>query len=130
MARHARFWVPVLLFVSLASISLLDVSCASSAKNSAAPGDEIWIKRPDGALACEPGSGQSLKAGADELSRAGVRVVESRKTRDGKIRAMVCGIAAGTENAFRIRRADVPVAAKMGYVEVASEPVAIPERIK
>ncbi len=104
----------------LVSIGVLTLSLLAGATGAvAAPkalAETVWVMRLDGALQCGMAQPQSLEAGAQELMKAGVKVLEQRKQDDGKMRIQVCGAPQGTGNAYRIARRDVKRAKKLGFV--------------
>ena len=71
--------------------------------------------RPDGAKSCAINSGQSLEAGAADLKTAGIHVSTSRKADDGLMHAQMCGIPAGSTNAYEIDQADLGKAETLGF---------------
>src|SRR6185437_1826090 len=75
----------------------------------------VWVTRPDGAQQCAPGSGQSLGDSAQELKKAGVRVLGSQKGNDKKLHAQMCGISSGHTNTFQIPKEDLPKAIVLGF---------------
>jgi hypothetical protein len=79
--------------------------------------DTVWIKRSDGAKQCDPTSAQDVKAGARELSKSGIEVLEARKGHDEIKRIQLCGAPNGTENAYKIRKSDLPKATSLGFKE-------------
>jgi hypothetical protein len=79
--------------------------------------DSVWVARGDGGQSCSPKSGQALEAGAGELQKAQVRVLESRKGDDGKMRAQMCGLPTGKLNAYRIPREDLGRAVALGFLQ-------------
>jgi hypothetical protein len=75
----------------------------------------LWITRADGELSCGERKGQPLEDGAKELAGIGVRVLESRKTNDGKFHIQMCGAATGSQNSYLIRSEDFASAQKKGF---------------
>jgi hypothetical protein len=59
---------------------------------------------------------ETLEAGAQELLKAGVKVLEQRKQDDGKMRIQVCGAPQGSGNAYRIAKRDLKRAKKLGFL--------------
>ena len=95
-----------------------DVATTSSAATGlggAASGDGMWVARPDGALGCKPDSGQSLDTGAEDLKKAGVTILESRKGSDHKMHIQVCGAPTGSQNAYRIPRSELEKVKALGF---------------
>jgi hypothetical protein len=90
---------------------------APASFNAGAAANQVWITRPDGAQSCSTSGGQSLDDGAAELRKSKVRVLESRKGNDGKMRAQMCGIPSGSTNSFLIPKEDLARAVAQGYVE-------------
>lgn len=82
--------------------------------------ETVWIRRSDGGLSCSPEKAQSLEDAAGELKKARISVLDSRKGHDGKMRIQMCGAPAGTENAYKIHRSDLPRAVALGFAEEAS----------
>ena len=78
----------------------------------------VWVARTDGALSCGEKAGEPLEAAAKDLAKVGVKVVESRKSRDGKMHIQMCGVLTGSENAFRIRARDARKAEAKGFHRV------------
>lgn len=78
----------------------------------------VWVTRPDGGQQCAPKSGQTLEDSAQELRKAQVRVLNSQKGSDKKLRAQVCGIPTGKTNRFEIPKDDLPKALALGYQQV------------
>jgi len=76
--------------------------------------EPIWVSKDDGARSCEPESAQALEAGAAELEKAGVKVLESRKDKSDVPRAMVCGQPQGNRNSYKILKSDFSKAEKLG----------------
>jgi hypothetical protein len=74
-----------------------------------------WVSRSDGAISCESGSGRPIEEDARELERAGIRVLDSKKSNDGKMRIQVCGAATGSLNSFLVAPDSIPKAAKLGF---------------
>ena len=92
---------------------------ADAAKGS---GESVWIQKADGGIACNDGKeAQALVAGAQELTHAGVTVLESRKQNDGQMRAAVCGIPTGNQNSYRIPKAQVAKAKALQFKEVVGK---------
>lgn len=79
--------------------------------------DFAWVARPDGAKQCENTEGQSLDAGLEELKKAKIDVLESKKGDDGMMRIQLCGAPAGKENTYKIRRKDLAKARALGFQE-------------
>lgn len=79
--------------------------------------DQIWVKKPDGGLACDSDKKgvTPLDVGKAELKKAGVEVFDAKKGNDGMMRAAVCGIATGNENHFLISKKDSDRAIRLGY---------------
>jgi hypothetical protein len=102
--------------VSLAFAMAAGVACAA-AKKKAEDAESVWVARSDGSKACAPGKAAGPEDSAKELEAAGVHVEESRKSHDGKMRAAVCGIETGRQNAHKITRADLEKAVKLGFKE-------------
>ncbi len=84
----------------------------------AAPEGAVWIARPDGAESCSTKGAQTLEEGAAELRGKKVRVLDSRKDNDGKMRAAMCGLPQGSLNAYLIPRSEMAQAIAMGFVEL------------
>jgi hypothetical protein len=80
--------------------------------------ETVWIAKPDGGQMCAPGSGKPVEAGLEELKKAGVQVVESKKSTDGKMRAQACGMPTGATNAYQIRSEDLAKAMALGFQSV------------
>lgn len=89
----------------------------SASPSSVEASDRLWVKKPDGGLACDQDKKHitPLEVGRAELKKAGVEVFEAKKANDGMMRAAVCGIATGNENHFLILKKDAEVAKKLGY---------------
>ena len=81
-----------------------------------APAETVWVMRSDGALQCGMAEPETLEAGAQELLKAGVKVLEQRKQNDGKMRIQVCGAPQGSTNAYRIAKRDLKRAKKLGFL--------------
>jgi hypothetical protein len=84
----------------------------------------VWVMRSDNAQSCEPKSGTSLKDDAEELKKAQIPILDSKKGSDGKFHIQMCGADKGTTNSFLIPKDKLPVALAMGYREVP--PVQLP----
>ena len=83
--------------------------------------DKVWIKQPDGGIACEdPKDAKSLDQGMAVLKKAGIEVFESKKMHDGFMRASVCGIPTGNENTYLISKSQLQVALKLGFQQLKS----------
>ncbi|MCM2278826.1 MAG: hypothetical protein NDJ89_12190 [Oligoflexia bacterium] len=78
---------------------------------------QVWVARPDGEKSCGMEAGQPLEAAAEELRRAGVTVLESRKGNDGKMHIQVCGALTGSLNAHLIAGKDLARARELGFSE-------------
>lgn len=105
------FAIPLLLLA-------LTVSPAQAFSSKKA-NDTVWVSRADGSKQCEKGSGQSLETGADELRKAGVEPLESRKGRDGKMHSQMCGASTGATNEYRVTRDAAERAAGLGFTQLA-----------
>lgn len=78
--------------------------------------DRIWVGAPDGSTSCEEKQGDAgLVAGAQQLEKAGVQVLSSKKANDGKMRAAVCGQESGEYNTYLIRASDLEKAKSKGF---------------
>jgi hypothetical protein len=88
------------------------------AASSSSTGDTVWVQKPDGGQQCEPGTGKTLDAGAEDLARAKITVKNSRKGSDGKLRIQLCGSPTGGQNAYEIPRKDLARAKSLGFEEV------------
>lgn len=75
----------------------------------------IWVMRSDGAQSCEPDSGTSLVQDAEELKKANIKVLDSKKSSDGKMHVQMCGASKGTMNAFLIQREQLSSAISLGF---------------
>jgi hypothetical protein len=104
----------------LVSIGVLTLSLLAGATGAvAAPKalvETVWVMRLDGALQCGMAEPETLEAGAQELLKAGVKVLEQRKQGDGKMRIQVCGAPQGSGNAYRIAKRDLKRAKKLGFL--------------
>lgn len=90
----------------------------SSSVSGSYAGPTVWITRPDQALQCAPGTGQSLEASSEELQKAQVRILSSQKGGDHKMHAQMCGIPSGKTNTFQIPKEDLPKAVALGFHEI------------
>lgn len=79
--------------------------------------DTVWILRSDGAKSCSPETAQSVEAGAQELLKADIRVLNSMKGDDGKMRMQMCGAPTGTLNSYLIPKDSLPHAVALGFQE-------------
>jgi hypothetical protein len=79
--------------------------------------DSVWVQKPDGGQQCAPDSAKPLDAHAEELQRAGVQILQSKKGSDGKMRIQLCGSPSGSQNAYEIRRSDLSKAKALGFEE-------------
>jgi hypothetical protein len=113
--------IPLSFVLALAA----GVACAA-AKKKADDAETLWVARADGSRSCAPGKAASLEDSAAELKKAGVTVLESRKSHDGKMRAAVCGIETGRRNAHRVAKADLEKAQQLGFAEAKVEAEAKP----
>lgn len=88
--------------------------------------ERVWITRPDGSLQCDPKDegtqNDPIRKAKAELSKAGVKILESKKRNDGALRAAACGIATGNETSFLIEKRDLPKAKRLGFVLLAPNP--------
>ena len=80
--------------------------------------ERVWIKRSDKSLQCQPKGAQSLEDAAHDLGKAKIRVLESKKVSDGKMRIQMCGAPTGEENAFLIEKSDLELARTLGFQPV------------
>ncbi len=121
MMEAKSVWV--IVFIISISVFALDPSVFAKTKKkrtikpaqSLTAEETVWIKRTDGALSCSPEKAQSLGEGAQDLEKAKIRVLESKKIQDGKMHIQMCGAPTGTENAYRIQRSDLPQAIALGF---------------
>lgn len=117
-----RAWITGFVLVALAITGV----AASKKKGSEAaapamtvPSDAVWVSRPDGGKSCEPTGAQAIEAGAAELGKVQVKVLDSRKGSDGKMRAQMCGMPTGKLNSYLIPRQDLERAVALGFMESA-----------
>ncbi len=75
----------------------------------------LMVFNYDGSRQCEPGSGTALDVMANQLTRAGVRVISARKGNDGRMHPMVCGGNTGVINIFEIKEQDIETARSLGF---------------
>jgi hypothetical protein len=101
--------------VSALTLSFLFIGSNGQAGQKAAA-ETVWVLRSDGALQCGMAEPETLEAGAQELLKAGVKVLEQRKQSDGKMRIQVCGAPQGSTNAYRIAKRDLKRAKKLGFL--------------
>ncbi len=82
----------------------------------------VTLERPDGTMQCEPKRDEkALLAGAKkELRRAGVRIVEIRREKDGRMRAQMCGSPTGFVIRIRIAASDRDKAGALGFTPPAN----------
>lgn len=113
-----RFFQGVLLLGVALFLFGSEARAFSSRKSTEA---KVWIRKNDGSVSCEPDRGESLEKAERELRRQGVSVLARRKTSDGLIRAMVCGMPQGSFNEFQIPGASEPRARELGYDRVTSQ---------
>lgn len=111
------------LFLALASSTLYAFGSKSkssqdqtaSSQSSPSEPETVWVKRPDGGVSCEKEKAQSLEVGRSELEKAKVKVLDAKKDHDGKLRAQMCGLSSGTENTYKILKADLSKAITQGF---------------
>ena len=96
---------------------IVSAALAFSSSPPAKP-DSVWVGRPDGALSCEPKSGEAIESGAGELRKAKIQVLDSRKGTDGKMHIQVCGAPKGSLNSYLIPRKELPLALSLGFQEI------------
>lgn len=116
--KESRMAVLHLLMSVLAMTGLWASALAASKKAPDAESDakRVWIKKSDGGITCESkDKAESLEAGQKALEDAKVTVFASRKQHDNKLRASVCGIPKGTENAFEVPASQLEKARSLGY---------------
>jgi hypothetical protein len=133
MARHAVKIVLIILVLAAVAYGATAIgkkpavpqvassnswSSAPASGAPAAPADSVWIARPDGAESCSTSGAQTLEQGAAELRKNKLRVLDSKKDNDGKMRAAMCGLPQGSLNAYLIPRAELAQAIALGFVEV------------
>ncbi|MEK6580436.1 MAG: hypothetical protein AABZ55_14515 [Bdellovibrionota bacterium] len=83
--------------------------------------DTVWILRSDGGKSCSPETAQSIEAGAQELFKAKIRVLNSIKGDDGKMRMQMCGAPTGALNSYMIPRDALPQAIALGFQEAPKD---------
>ncbi|MBC7387549.1 MAG: hypothetical protein H7301_15465 [Cryobacterium sp.] len=109
-----RSSIPFLLVLTL---SLFFSSCESPAGE-----DAVWVTRPDGSLQCDdPKAAPTTDRLSDAkavLEKAGVKVIEAKKSADGALRAQMCGIATGNATTLKILKADLSKATAAGFSTV------------
>lgn len=99
-----------------------DALAFSSKKKEAPTGESVWIRKSDGGVSCEQEKAESLEKGAETLKNAGVEVLESAKSSDGKMHIQVCGAPTGSENRYRISKSDIEKARVLGFSEGKTSP--------
>lgn len=112
-----------LLTVSATSFAFAKKSAPAVESNADAGGnsssssavDGVWVSRSDGAFSCSADSGQSVDDGSRELKKAGIHVLNSKKSGDGKMHMQMCGAPSGRVNSYLISRTDLTRAAALGY---------------
>jgi hypothetical protein len=77
--------------------------------------ETLEVYKYDGTLQCGMGEEIPLEAMAEELAKAGVEVLASRKGTDGLAHIAVCGASTGALNVFTIRRERLEAARALGY---------------
>ena len=113
------------LFLGLCSILLMVAGFGTGKKSEqpsasiekAAPPESVWIARSEGSLQCEPDSGKKIEATVAELKAAGIAVLESRASDDGKMRAQMCGMPTGKRHEVRVERGSLARAKELGFAE-------------
>lgn len=84
----------------------------------------IWIGRSDGTKSCDSAQTEKAKTtlalGAKELEAASVKVLESKKAKDGRMRMQVCGAPSGSMDSYRISKDDLGAAKRLGFEELKS----------
>ncbi len=106
-------FIVIVMGILFFSVSLA-VPSKKMTRTSFRPG-AVWIMKTDGALSCDPQSGVSLAEGAEELRKANIQVLDSKKGSDGRMHIMVCGAPQGTTNTFLIPRDKLPLARAKGF---------------
>lgn len=135
MARTKTFYLLHRVFLALFLVMAVGMSGANPFKrgvrnsvgNTVANseldlGSRVWVKRPDGSVSCETteqGHAENHKEEKETvaalLKKAGIHVFETKKMNDGQMRAAVCGIATGNEDAFLITEKDLAKAKELGF---------------
>ena len=115
---HFRFFQRALL-LGVALFSFLAEAQAFSRKQ--ASNLQVWVRRNDGSISCEPESGEGLEQAEERLRKSGVSVFGRRKSSDGLMRAMVCGMPQGNFNEFLVRESQQREAKQLGYERMASQ---------
>lgn len=111
----------LILFLGIFGIFVSGLAAGSNSKakkpvrSASYQKDTVWIAKPDGALSCEPDSGRTLSQDAEELKKAKITVLESKKGNDGKMHVQMCGAATGSLNSFLIPKAKLSDALALGY---------------
>ena len=75
----------------------------------------VWVSKNNGSIQCEKDSGTSLEEMEKKLQTARIAIHEKKKAYDSKMRAQVCGIETGQQNAFLIQKNDLRKAQKLGF---------------
>lgn len=85
---------------------------------SAAPAGHVWIAKADGSQSCGMQSGMTAEQAAQELKKAGIRVLGQRTGQDGQMHMMVCGAATGATVEALIDGEQLDAAEKLGYKSI------------
>lgn len=91
-----------------------DTSGVVSATSAADP-SVIRVSKEDGSLQCDKGKGIALATMENQLKKAGIKVISSKKQPDNLMRVQMCGAPTGMSNTFEISKADLAKAEKLGF---------------
>lgn len=82
------------------------------------------VYKYDGTLQCGLGKEHTLAAMGEELTAAGIEVLESRKAKDGLDHIAVCGASTGAINVYTIAQAAVAQAEHIGFDPLVTQALA------
>jgi hypothetical protein len=105
----------ILLSVLLCSLGLS--ACAGKAqKQEVLPTENsVWVWKPDGSKSCGFKEGISPDGAAQELQKAGIRVLAKRKSTDGMMHVEMCGAATGDTVEMEVPASQLKQVISKGY---------------
>ena len=124
--KETKFFTKFRICVLMSVLCLFDFVAGtawalgeSTSKNPAAlkvlADGSVWVSKSDGALSCEPGSGQLLEKSVEDLKNKKIQVLEARKGTDGRMHIQMCGASVGTTIQVRVPKEDLPAVKAQGF---------------